>query len=437
MKQTETINLLNMNTATFEGKTVTVENGRITEKIDAPNEHLTTYALPGFIDSHCHIMPGYAPLFTAAGVTSVRNTAGNAYMLAPLIKNDPTPFTPHVYWADRMIDGVPGLWGGTSSGSFTTTSKQEAREEVQRQAEQGASFIKVYGRLKREVMEAVVNESERHRLDVAADLLASTDVDALTAAKIGVRFLEHNSGIIQSLIPSWHSLLDEADDKEHLDGGLEKETLAKVCEELKSAGVILTPTLSLFAQSTNDHHWTPSLPFETNAMLSLEEQWKQVRPHIQSRKQKRLFQATKQITEAYHQMGGTILAGTDTPAGVDMYPGQLLHRELQLLVECGLTPFEAIQSATSIPGELFGITSNCEPGEHADLLIVKENPLQTVEATLTIDWIVKGGKWHRPEALIAKAEQSQKDYSEEWYLAKEQSFHDDRKKNYPHVNMKS
>ncbi len=87
-----------------------------------------------------------------------------------------------------MIDGVPGLWGETSIGALATTSANVAVEEVKRQADLGASFIKVYGRLERRVMEAVVVEANRQGLEVSADLLGSTDVDARVAAKIGVRF---------------------------------------------------------------------------------------------------------------------------------------------------------------------------------------------------------------------------------------------------------
>ncbi len=433
MKQMETLNVLNLETGQFEGQTITINDGKVTEMMEAPISHLRTYALPGLVDNHCHIQPAYAPLFTAAGVTSVRNTAGNSLHLKPLKDHQYASFDPTIFTADRMIDGVPGLWGKTSSGSFSTQSKHDAIEEVKRQVDVGASFIKVYGQLKRDVMEAVVNEAAKYKLDISADLLASTDVDARTAAKMGIRFLEHNSGIIQSLVPNWHCLLSEKEDRALLEKGLDEDKLSTLCEELITAGVVVVPTLSLFAQGTKESHWSISTSVKTSALTSLEEHWNYVRPYIQSSKQTRLLEVNKQITTAYHEKGGTILAGTDSPAGVDTYPGQLLHRELQLLVQCGLSPFEAIQSATSIPSKLFGLNSVCKVGGQADLVILKSNPLKDISATRLIEWVVKNGMWHRPEALIAKAEQNQQTYNQASYDKQEQVYYDYMNKQYPHL----
>ena len=72
------------------------------------------YLIPGLIDMHVHIKKNFATYFTAAGVTTVRNTAGSVIELLPFMKAEANNPIPRVISADRLIDGPPGLWGETS-----------------------------------------------------------------------------------------------------------------------------------------------------------------------------------------------------------------------------------------------------------------------------------------------------------------------------------
>ena len=101
---------------------------------------------------------------------------------------------------------------------------------------------------------------------------------------------------------------------------------------------------------------------------------------------------------AFHRAGVTILAGTDAhptptapansaPAMLPPVPlGEALHTELGLLVEAGLTPVEALRSATVVPAEYFGLTDRgvIEPGRRADLLLIEGDPTQDIAATRAI-----------------------------------------------------
>lgn len=92
-------------------------------------------------------------------------------------------------------------------------------------------------------------------------------------------------------------------------------------------------------------------------------------------------------------MGGIVVAGTDTPAGIFTYPGLALHRELQLLVEAGFTEIEALKSATSVAADSLGRPDlgRIENGAVADLLILNANPQENIENTLSTTYIVKQG----------------------------------------------
>src|SRR5699024_10029334 len=110
--------------------------------------------------------------------------------------------TPKVYSADRMIDGPPGLWGPTNYGNFVTDNPDEGRDEVKRQVEAGAKFIKIYGWISKEVMEAAVSEADKHGLEVSCDVIHSSNLNALNAANADVKYFEHASGINQAIQPN-------------------------------------------------------------------------------------------------------------------------------------------------------------------------------------------------------------------------------------------
>ena len=78
-----------------------------------------------------------------------------------------------------------------------------------------------------------------------------------------------------------------------------------------------------------------------------------------------------------------IIAGTDTSIGF-LTPGYSLHKELELQVEAGLTPLQALRSATITPAEFFNLDNKIgtiDPGKYADLVILNSNPLEKIKST--------------------------------------------------------
>jgi imidazolonepropionase-like amidohydrolase len=96
------------------------------------------------------------------------------------------------------------------------------------------------------------------------------------------------------------------------------------------------------------------------------------------------------------------LAGTDTPAGVDVTPGISLHLELQRFVAAGFTPLQALQTATINPARFLGKVSEfgtVQQGRIADLVILRSNPLEDIGNTRAIAGVVADGKYWSSAAI--------------------------------------
>ena len=103
-----------------------------------------------------------------------------------------------------------------------------------------------------------------------------------------------------------------------------------------------------------------------------------------------------------HKSGVGILAGTDAPSVPFSYPGFSLHEELQLLVEAGLTPLDALRSATSGPAEFFGMREQLgtiEAGKRAELVLLDADPLADIHNTQRINTVITGGRIYRRASL--------------------------------------
>lgn len=419
---------VNMETGEFTRQDVYIENNKIVKV--APNLQMENvevmdctdkWLIPGLIDMHVHIKKHFANYFTAAGITTVRNTAGSIIELKPFIDANGSELEPRVISADRMIDGPPGLWGDDTAYNINVDNAKLAKQEVARQVELGAHFIKVYGWLDPEYMKVVVDEARKHNLEVSSDILYSTKVDALLAADIGIDWLEHASGIVQAMYPQW--TMDAP--KEIWDSipweQPDEELIESVCKQMLKKNIKLCPTIVLYDQMRlADQYWTTTHEvvhhIENNDYLF--KYWPQAAQAKQGQNTLGIQTKTIQkIAYTYYKMGGTVVTGTDTPAGIYTYPGFALHRELQLFVDAGFTPLEALQQATINAAKALKVVDlgDIKEGFTADLLVLNENPLSDIENTMKIDRIVKDGKLYTISELLENipTEQEMNDFINE------------------------
>ena len=372
------------------------------EQVDAERK----YIIPGLIDMHCHIQEKYAPHFVASGVTTIRNAAGDREILKPLIEAPIDAPTPGVYACDALIDGEPGLWGPTAPGNFVTNDPDAARQEVRRQAGVGAKFIKVYCLIKKDVLAAIVDEASKHNLEVACDLIHSKEVDALSAAKIGVTWFEHASGFAQSMYPGWHLHVDK-NEWNHINWQKpDKEKIMELCKEMLSLNIKICPTMVVQDQAERlPDYWNPKNTITDSSAQYFKGHWDGLLEHAELvRVQAGLLNKfVKIVASTYADLGGTVVAGSDTPAIPGIFPGMSLHRELELFVEAGFSPLSALQVATIRAAESIDLhqIGLIQKSRLANLVILDKNPLEDISNTQSIAYIVKGGKIYTQDEILA------------------------------------
>jgi imidazolonepropionase-like amidohydrolase len=126
--------------------------------------------------------------------------------------------------------------------------------------------------------------------------------------------------------------------------------------------------------------------------------------------QEEILRASKDAIRRIHRAGIPVVLGSDaacTPSALYDFHGFLTLRELELLGEAGLTPQEAIKAATLTPARMLGLADEIgtiEVGKRADLVIVRDNPLDTLRAMRSVQWTVKDGVAHTPEEWMNQQE---------------------------------
>jgi imidazolonepropionase-like amidohydrolase len=327
--------------------------------------------LPGLIDAHVHSRRWMWPLFLQFGVTTIRDVGNDPDFIFGVSGG-----IPRVYACGPLLDGIPPFWG-QSAGSFGLQSVEAARATAERLVKRGASCLKVYARLPQELMKAVVEVAASHGIPVTGHVGA---VSARDAVEMGVQSIEHVSGIRFPLPPD------------------AQESLIRF---LVSKGAYVVPTL--FHDET--YAELPSLGNAQYPNLDLipaieRRRWLDWRNDFRFRGQtedfflrlKKVAAAKAAFIKAFHNAGGKIVAGSDTPNPFCL-PGFGVHEEMASLVKAGLSPMAAIMSATSVAAALLKAPElgTVEEGKLADLVLVSGDPSKEISATRNIRVVIKGG----------------------------------------------
>ncbi|MGH3766323.1 MAG: amidohydrolase family protein [Pseudonocardiaceae bacterium] len=416
------------------GMTVVLRGDRIaalgaSRQVPVPHEATVVdgagkFVIPGLWDMHVHPYDeSWLALFVANGVTGIRVMKGTPdhHRWRQDVQDGKLP-GPRMVIASNLIDGPHPIW----PGSVAVSNETEARQAVQQAQQKGADFLKVYSLLPRAAYFALADEAHRRNIVFAGHV-----PDAITpteASDAGQRSIEHLTGITvatstrEAGISAELARTPRKPDPTHQRNTLELQAAQSHSPELAQ---------SLFARFARNGTWQVptltvlrSLSRVGDARYGQDERLRYIPPELaeswqrfprasrspqELADQQTLFRHQLALVDAMNRAGVGLLAGTDT-LNPFCFPGFSLHDELELLVEAGLTPMQALQSATRNPAQYLDELDKAgtiTAGKRADLVLLDADPLTDIRNTRRINAVVAAGMLlprNHLDAMLAGAE---------------------------------
>lgn len=427
----------------LDGRTVLIRNGRIVSITSAgavvPGAERVVdgagrYLIPGLADMHTHVYgETELLLYVANGVTRIRNLWGSHTALAMRARADSgTVISPRIHTAGRLVDGAPPVWGEVSA---VARDPATARAIMDEEKAAGFDFLKIYEQLSAETFDAIMAHSRDAAYPVAGHVPRAVPLEH--ALRSGMASIEHLSSWaaatevfrpkgpneaaallrrIESGDAGWDVLYDS----------VRLRSLAALAAE---GGVWHVPTLSwtrrvyTSRRQARDLFAGPNMRFisplrraiwDPNTNFGLQRLSDETLEAFQI-----LLEADQLRVRALHEAGARLLVGTDA-ANPFVLPGFAVHEELELLVESGLSNYDALVAATREPAEFVGRLDQGAifPGSSADLVLLESNPLLNISATREIAGVMLRGRWFSREDLDAMLDTAVQRYRqpEDWFV---------------------
>jgi imidazolonepropionase-like amidohydrolase len=411
-------------------QTVVTEGGRIvalgvTDDVDIPRDALVVdgagkYLIPGLWDMHVHISnlggPAILPLFTAYGVTGIRDagSADSIFLWRDQVAQGIRVGPRIVAAGARLVGDAP--WADLP-GVESVRSVEEARAAVAARKAR-AQYVKVqHSFMARDIWLAVADEAARQGLPLVGHVPMALSIEEAIAH--GLKGIEHTLGLPTAFTDEGDRLRARAmaaDPDRQWPLSLEVDYLALPTvddERLQAVGELMARNGVVLAPSLTD---TRAMATATSGIWNDDPRMAYLPQNIRAawigRSDGEFDSAgTKHLEAAYrtmpgivarlHRIGVTILAGTDAGALFD-FPGSDLHSELAHLVAAGLTPMEALQTATRNPATFLGLADSLgtiEVGKLADLVLLDGDPLVDIGNTERIAAVIQAGHLFDRQAL--------------------------------------
>ncbi|MDE2488478.1 MAG: amidohydrolase family protein [Alphaproteobacteria bacterium] len=374
--------------------------------------------LPGFVMVHEHYFypspkPGqyeeypysFSRLYLAGGTTTLR-TAGSMAPYGDLNTardiadgRQPGP--------DMDVTG-PYLEGATllSDKMAMMRDPAEVTRTVDYWASEGVTSFKAYNYLTRPELKAAIDAAHAHGLKITGHLCSITYREA---AEMGIDNLEHSFAVATDFVkdkqpdvcPTSAQTLDSLNALDP--DGPEVGALMRL---LIAHHVALTSTLTVFETFTAGR---PKAPDAALALLTpelrqaYETTWAKVQASPRGHEYAEIFPKLMRMEKRFHDMGGVLLAGTDPTGYGGVIPGFSGKRELELLVEEGLSFPQALEVATLNGAKYLRRdrdVGSIAPGKRADLLLVDGDPAVDVRAIEHMPVVFKAGVGYRTQAFF-------------------------------------
>jgi len=343
------------------------------------------FLIPGLWDMHAHIQgneKAWLPLFIANGVTGIRDMGADLDFILEVREATASGRTlgPRIIAAGPILDDAPGDW----PFRIRVRNADEGRAAVQLLKRRGVDLIKVHNYTPRDVFFAIVDEARQENLPVAGHVpLKVTIQEGIDAGMVSIEHFAEDGRV-------WKAC----------SGGPQyrPEACRPFFEMLARRRVWQTPTLLALAELPVIG--TPASAISRDQLAYANKRFLEMQAGNQSFFLKRpevlgilknLAEVGKVVTRDMAAAGVGILAGCDA-----MIAGFCVHDELAKMVDGGMTPFAALQTATINPARYLGRESTLgtiAPGRSADLVLLDANPLEDIANVRRIRAVVTAGRF--------------------------------------------
>lgn len=378
------------------------------------------YVIPGLWDMHVHVVDeSYLELFAANGVTGVRDMGGGldqpgdgCESLKPaILQKWRSEVTAGQRVGPELVVSGPAVSGTGWPTSLPARTPDEARAAVQSLMGQRVDFLKVYEKVPLGAYNVLATQAERRGLPFAGHV--PEEVGPLRAILAGQRSIEHIRDAMLVCFTADPAELgrffveDQWSETDRKWGLQAHASCPSIIAALQTNEVWLTPTLTVEKAKVS---------FEDRRHVSDARRRLLPRPVLEGysvyvgkktaqspadRASERLWWRTQQkLVHRMKREGVKMLAGTDSACEGGL-PGYTLHVELMELVAAGLSPLEALRTATVEAARYLGRAheGGVVPGFRANMLILDANPLTDIENTQRIDSVVLRGRLMRRAGL--------------------------------------
>jgi imidazolonepropionase-like amidohydrolase len=378
---------------------VVIEKGRIVDagpksrvkipsgaqKVDARGKTI----LPGLWDMHAHFeQVEWGPIYMAAGATTVRD-CGNEFEFITAVRDavaNGRGLGPRLLLAG-IVDGT----GPSAIGVERVDTPEQAKMWTDKYHDAGFQQMKIYSSVKLEEVKDVADEA--HRLGMTVTGHVPIGLNAYQTIEVGQDQINHIPYIVDIMVPTLPadaSRLDHAAAAANLN--LNSPDAQKAIAFMVQHGTVVDPTLALFEFfSASTAKPAASIePGVTKVAPELQAILADVgAPSPNADINEKVFAKELAVVGALHKAGVPIVAGTDQTV-----PGHSLHREIELYVQAGFTPMEAIQAATIVPARVMGLdkeVGTVEAGKRADVIILDGNPLESIRNIRKVEFVITNG----------------------------------------------
>jgi imidazolonepropionase-like amidohydrolase len=290
-----------------------------------------------------------------------------------------------------LLAGVVDGSGPTALGVERVDSRADAERWVAEYKKAGFEQMKIYSSVKLEEVKAVSDAAHRAGMTVTGHI--PNGMDIFQGVDAGMDQVNHIEYLLTPLPP--HAPPGASRD-ERLQAlasvDVNGPEAAREIEFLKQHNTVVDPTLALYEWLYHpvDQPVSTFEPGVAGVAPELAQPLNSAGVSTDAAAvMHRIFTNEVAMIGALHKAGVRVVAGTD-----QAIPGHSLHREIELYVQAGFTPLEAIQAATSVPAQVMGLgkdVGTVEVNKRADLIVLDANPLDDIHNIRTVEFVVANG----------------------------------------------